>query len=309
MSLSRMDVSQGATEFNPYSIVPKSIDLSPHVPQRQKKKYAKKKDVEAEGMDVSLPKRLLFTAMSPTVGGRPLGLQVGQTKMYTKRFLSEFRLGALGKFVCAHLNGIPYVTEEGLLPCFCLSTSNAVKFIMARPENRVDAHPKALSEMQSAWDDGTQIEWIEFKSFLEYQIYHNETNLQSEVCVKPHIADVAIIWWQFCISPQAMAILSATASWATEGAPGSDAGSPLSADNPDAVIRASLSTRGKDVDVAFASFMQGKAVHRLARAKQLLRHTSFSVILQIGHWRKNAHFVFANALAQQYFLCEESPPF
>ena len=57
----------------------------------------------------------------------------------------------------------------------------------------MDVHPKAMSEMQSAWDNGAQIEWLEFKSFLEYQIYHNEINLQAEVCIRQHIAIVAIL--------------------------------------------------------------------------------------------------------------------
>ena len=59
------------------------------------------------------------------------------------------------------------------------------------------------------------------------------------------------------------------------------------------------------MDEAFGKFLQGKASHRLAAAKALLCSTEPSVIAELAKWRKGAHYLHANALAQAYFVSTE----
>ena len=56
--------------------------------------------------------------------------KVEQTRLFAKRFPSEFRLAAMAKFVMPHNNNRPFVcAADGLLPTPCLSTINALKWL------------------------------------------------------------------------------------------------------------------------------------------------------------------------------------
>ena len=61
----------------------------------------------------------------------------------------------------------------------------------------------------------------------------------------------------------------------------------------------------KTLDEAFSKFLQGKSIHRLTSAKTLLSSTEPSVIAELAKWRKGAHYLHANALAQAYFVSTE----
>ena len=56
--------------------------------------------------------------------------KVEQTRLFVKRFPSEFRLAAMGKLVLPHCDNLPFAcTADGLLPTPCLSTINALKWL------------------------------------------------------------------------------------------------------------------------------------------------------------------------------------
>jgi hypothetical protein len=56
--------------------------------------------------------------------------KVEQTRLFVKRFPSEFRLAAMAKFVMPHNSNRPFVcAADGLLPTPCLSTINALKWL------------------------------------------------------------------------------------------------------------------------------------------------------------------------------------
>ena len=61
-------------------------------------------------------------------------------------------------------------------------------------------------------------------------------------------------------------------------------------------------TTKKELDTAFMALQQGKCAHRLKDAKFLLQSTETSVLVSLAQWRKQAHYLHANALPQVYFL-------
>ena len=51
----------------------------------------------------------------------------------------------------------------------------------------------------------------------------------------------------------------------------------------------------KELDAAFMALQQGKCAHRLKDAKFLLQSTDTSVLVSLAQWRKQAHYLHANA--------------
>ena len=52
----------------------------------------------------------------------------------------------------------------------------------------------------------------------------------------------------------------------------------------------------------FEALFQGKGVHRLREAKQLLQSSDVEALTVLAEWRKRVHYLHANALAQHYFV-------
>ena len=83
-----------------------------------------------------LPHRLLLSAFSDKVGHRSTGLQRAQALLFVERFPTEFTPMAMHQIVlpCSEDFTLPFVTDGGLLPCPCLSTFNALKYLQEKPE-------------------------------------------------------------------------------------------------------------------------------------------------------------------------------
>ena len=280
---------------DPEKCTPKEFDFRVHVPGRHmdkpekpKKAESKKRgkpDEEEEGDPrpaagpQKLPHRLLLSAFSKTVGHRPTGLQPAQAKMFVERFPSEFREMSMQKVVlpCNMDNSLPFVAPDGCLPCPALSTFNALKYLQGNPKAMANADDKAKSQMEKIFTRGVQVEWIESQSFLQWQLHVESSSVQAQVQVQPHIVDTALKYLSFCNSRQAGATSSSKGQGQSDNA----------------------------LDDAFGKLLQGKGYHRLQAAKTLLCATEPAVIADLAKWRKAAHYLHANALAQNYFLSLE----
>ena len=250
-------------------------------------------DAEEPAKPGKLPSRVALEALSQCVGWRPSGLNSGQAQLYSNRFWTEFRLGAMCKVVCPQLGGLPYIAPDGHLPCCCLSTSNALKFNESMHKNGktpAEHDAKALEEMTYVWQMGVQLEWIECKSYLEFMLYMEQIQQQSSVNVNAHITDTCVIYVQFLSSPESIQVVSRMLSG--EG-------------SAEKAMQVALGPDAGELDTIFTSYLRGKAVHRLKEAKQVLRSTHREALLDIVQFRKKNHYIYANACAQMYFLTPE----
>ena len=162
----------GTGAFDPESVKPKAdVDFSPHFTERRKSKKAKKAEKEDEESSQRLPKRLLLSFFSNRVGHRPTGLQTAQVILFTERFPTEFREAAMQKIILPKsMEGHPFVAPDGTLPCAALSTVNALRWLETNPGKLVGGDPKALAQIKRVLDEGVQVEWMEFSSFLEWPL-------------------------------------------------------------------------------------------------------------------------------------------
>ena len=312
-----------ARAFNPEDVQPGSFDfaafplqnesrLEPTDKNLKKGKLGKGKEggetpgVSA-GVSVSLPTRVSIDAMSITVGWRLMGTQTGQVKLFVDRFPKDFSLQALGKVVLPMKGGKPYVTKDGKLPCPLLSTFNAVKVLTRNGFKELEewcgngaADAAAVADMRRLVDGGSQVEWKEFPSYTSYMLSIESASAQADVSLKPHLADTAMLYVQFCMSQEGAAILvSSKQTRAVDGMPALE-GAPA-ADT----FNACLSRSCKPLDDAFLSHMQGSNKHRFGDAMRFLRRTDMAALVRLVQWRKKAHYLHANAMSQYYFACPE----
>ena len=263
-----------AAVADPNQVVPKAFDFDPYRPSLEGKEKKEKKE-KAEEPQQHLPHRLRIGVFSTSIGHRPMGLQVAQCKLYTTRFLKEFRLASMQKFILGHLGGLPYVTPQNHIPCPALSTINALKWLEMHPETVATGEQQAVEDMRSVFDKGVQVEWKEFPSFVMWQLYCEGASLQSSVQVSPHILDTAFKFLAFVKSRQA------------------------------AVLAETQDKHGQDeisAEEAFVKGLQGQAVHRLRDAKTLLHGCEAAALIELGQWRKSVLYVYANSLAQHWFF-------
>ena len=126
---------------------------------------------------------------------------------------------------------------------------------------------------------------MEFDDYTSCMVYCEGVAVQSEVVVKPHIMDTALMFLGFCNNKHGQALQAQAA--------------------------ASIDATTAEDDLlnqAFRQCMTGKAKHRLSDAKvvlRLLRRTKPEVVQFVAMWRKKAHFCHASTLAQQWFLSWE----
>ena len=229
----------------------------------------------------------------------------GQVRLFIERFPTEFRLGAMAKVVLPHRQGVPFVAPGDKLPCPFLSTCNALKALEKSPDKMKAAEARAIKDMQTVFNTGVQVEWVEFEDYVDFMIYYEGVAVQGDVVVKPHILDTALMFLSFCSTKRARALHAQTM-----GSAGSAAADPfddteifgVSAEDNVDVVHCALGDGAKVLEDAFLRAMTGKAKHRLKDAKYVLRNTETEVINFVASWRKKAHFCHANALAQQWFL-------
>ena len=264
---------------DPEKCKPREFDFRQHMVDKEKQS-AKESSRPAAGPK-RLPHRLLLSAFSSKVGHRPTGLQAAQAKMFVERFPSELREMSMQKVVlpCNMDSSLPFVAPDGSLPCPALSTINALRYLQGNPQAMAKAEPTAKAQMEKIFMRGVQVEWLECESFLQWQLHVETSSVQATVQVHPHVVDTALKYLTFCNSVQSQ---------------GSDPSSSRGQD-----------MSGKTLDDAFSKFLQGKAAHRLAAAKTMLGSTEISVIAELAKWRKAAHYLHANALAQAYFVSTE----
>ena len=261
------------------------------------------------GSFAPLPKRFSIYAMSVNVGWRLTGVQSGQVKVFFQRFPIYFSLQALGKLVLPHKGGKPYLTQDGKLPCPFLSTFNAIKMLVKDGFEDLEkqcsdgtADPIAVEDMKRLVERGTQAEWKEFPSYTAYMLSMEGASWQADVSLKPHLADTAMLYVQFCMSEEGSALL------AKKSPPGCDAGVPGASQDTVSVadnLQQALRGSSKDVDEAFLQHMQGSSKHRFADAMRFLRRTDVIALVRLVSWRKKAHYLHANSMAQCYFTSGE----
>ena len=196
------------TSFDPDSVLPKDMDFVAWVPKELSHKVEKR---EKKG-DFSLAKRLMLGAFSTSVGWRPTGLNLGQARLFIERFPSEFRLGAMSKVVMPCCKGKAFVCPDGKLPCPFLSTCSALKVIEKKKDIAGDCDPRAWKDIQRVLEKGVQVEWVEFDDYMSYMIYCEGIAVQSDVVVKPHILDTALMFLGFCKSKRGRALQAQAAA-------------------------------------------------------------------------------------------------
>ena len=196
------------TSFDPDSVLPKDMDFVAWVPKDLSHRVEKR---EKKG-DTSLAKRLMLDAFSTSVGWRPTGLNLGQARLFIERFPSGFRLGAMSKVVMPCCKGKAFVCPDGKLPCPFLSTCSALKVIEKKKDIAVDCDPRAWKDIQRVLEKGVQVEWVEFDDYMSYMIYCEGIAVQSDVVVKPHILDTALMFLGFCKSKRGRALQAQAAA-------------------------------------------------------------------------------------------------
>ena len=184
---------------------PQEFDFRPHKadndskPEKQpeKEKDSPNKDnkkKEKEEKRQRLPRRLLLSAFSDKVGHRSCFWQRAQALLFVERFPTEFTPMAMHQIVlpCSEDFTLPFVTDGGLLPCPCLSTFYALKYLQQNPRLMEHANHFARSQMEKIWTHGVQVEWLGCASLLEWQLHMEHASVQAEYAVKPHVLDAAL---------------------------------------------------------------------------------------------------------------------
>ena len=283
--------------FDPASVVAKAFDFSNFKVKDSNKEKKKESKEGKDGGEESqkLPKRLKLAAFSKTIGHRPTGLQIEQCKLYVKRFPKEFRLMSMGKLVLPHKENYPYICPDGHLPAPVLSTLNALRYLNNHRDDLKTGEPRAVKEIEMCLNDGVQVEWVAFNSFLEWMLYIESSSVQVSVRVHPHIVDTAIMYVQFLGSTQAL-------PWV---GPSLQTGDAANAASTSDTLAVATGIHSKQLEGNFMSSMRGQSVHRLKDAKRLLQNCEPAVVADFAAWRKKVHFVHANAFAQSYMLATE----
>jgi hypothetical protein len=254
---------------------------------KEKKHKEGKKDEKMDEQSRKLPKRLKLGAFSKVVGHRPMGLQIEQCKYFAKRFPTEFRLAAMGKVVLPCQGKLPYLTADGTLPSPILSAVNALKYLELHPDQLEHGDARAKKEINMVINDGIQVEWVEFNSFLEWMLYTEGASVPSSVRVLPHVLDTAIMYVQFLSSKQAL-------PWARPKL--KESGVAVAASSSD-VVAVATGVHSKQVEAAFLASLRGKSVHRLKDARTLLGVSEPAALADLAAWRKRVHHVQANGVA------------
>ena len=120
----------------------------------------------------------------------------------------EFRLASCGRIIVSHLNGDPFQGVEGQLPCPALSSCNALKLLQMKRNELDDSNSNkdARLALERVFDEGLQVEWLEFQDYMSYMVYYEGAAVQGEVLVKPHIIDTAMLFLAFCNSQRGRAL-------------------------------------------------------------------------------------------------------
>eukprot|EP00974_Lingulodinium_polyedra_P012774 1237996-Lingulodinium_polyedra.AAC.1 len=135
-------------------------------------------------------------------------------------------------------------------------------------------------------NEGIQVEWQESEDFMAWMLMMEQAAVQTDIQVKPHICDTAILYRQFGRSPLVVAAL--IKEFGQQGD-----------------FEASLVGPGaKLVEGMFAANFKGKAIHRMTDAKRMLKNSEPAVLENLCAWRKKVSFVHANAFPQAYVLCD-----
>ena len=143
-----MDSLLAVCPFDSAQCVPGDFDFRPHmVDKKESKKDGSDAPAASQGHECKAPKRLphrlKMSVFSKSVGHRPTGLQVAQVKLFVERFPTEFREMSMQKIVlpCDLHGQLPFVALGGGLPCPCLSTMNALRFLESRAESVANWEP------------------------------------------------------------------------------------------------------------------------------------------------------------------------
>ena len=120
----------------------------------------------------------------------------------------EFRLASLGRIIVPHLNGDPFQDDEGKLPCPALSSCNALKVLQNTRGELDDSNSNGdvRLALERVFDEGLQVEWLEFQDYMSCMVYYEGAAVQGEVLVKPHIIDTAMLFLAFCDSQRGRAL-------------------------------------------------------------------------------------------------------
>ena len=108
--------------------------------------------------------------------------------------------------------GKAFVCPDGKLPCPFLSTCSALKVIEKKKDIAGDCDPRAWKDIQRVLEKGVQVEWVEFDDYMSYMIYCEGIAVQSDVVVKPHILDTALMFLGFCKSKRGRALQAQAAA-------------------------------------------------------------------------------------------------
>ena len=83
-----------------------------------------------------------------------------------------------------------------------------------------NSNKDARLALERVFDEGLQVEWLEFQDYMSYMVYYEGAAVQGEVLVKPHIIDIAMLFLAFCDSQRGRALqMKARESDGTENTP------------------------------------------------------------------------------------------
>ena len=156
--------------------------------------------------------------------------------------------------------------------------------MLQKKRNELDdsnSNKDARFALERVFDEGLQVEWLEFQDYMSYMVYYEGAAVQGEVLVKPHIIDTAMLFLAFCDSQRGRALqMKARESDGTENT------SPqtIAASGPEDLAPAAgeaawvCESGGKSLeklliegcallDEGFITAMRGKNTHRFTDAK------------------------------------------
>jgi hypothetical protein len=204
------------------------------------------------------------------------------------RLQSNFDPMAMERLCCPMMDGLPYVAQDGFLPCPFLSTSNALKINAAKgfKTQWKDFSISAAQGHRDVIEYGLQVEWVECPNIFVWIERMASSAMQKQVCMKHHLVDTSLLYATFFSSPLAMKAV---------------------ADAQSACSSATLSTcnANKAIDAAFMALSSEGTIHRFAESKKLLRASTMPVLVKLADWRKGNDYVRANLFSQSYLLAPE----
>jgi hypothetical protein len=151
--------------------------------------------------------------------------------------------------------------------------------------------------MASIWENGWQVEWKHFDTYLDFMLYCEDAQAQTQVEMSVHLVDTCFMFLTYILSP------SVSEQLARAG--GLNADESAQSGGRSEILDFSLSScdAAKAAEETFISKMSGKGgSHRFKECKKVLGATEITVLSDLAQWRKQVHFLHANAFAQYYLL-------